>query len=96
MPHSTASEPMFSEDLTVGDSFLPDAPEQVPDPAKEEEKMRMNDDTSHFENSMVEASRTDVKLEDLFNDDNDDEDDDFSGFGISESNKESSPPEAPL
>ena len=82
---------MSPEDLVEEDSFLPDAPEQIP-----AEEMHMSDVTSQLESSTGEAPRTDVKLEDLFNDDNDDEDDDFSGFGVLGSNHESGSPEAPL
>lgn len=94
MPHSTASVPMPSHDLVEEDSFLPDAPEQ--NPAEEGGKIHISDITSQLESPAGEAPRTDVKLEDLFNDDNDDEDDDFSGFGVLGSNHESGSPEAPL
>lgn len=94
MPHSTTSVPMSSEDLVEEDSFLPDAPEQ--NPAEEDGKMHMSDVKSQLENSTGEALRTDVKLEDLFDDDSDDEDDEFSGLGVLGSNNESGSPEAPL
>ena len=94
MPHSMASVPMSSENLVEEDSFLPDAPEQ--NPTEDNGKMHMSDVTSQLEISTGEALRTDVKLEDLFNDDNDDEDDDFSGFGVLGFNNESGSPEAPL
>lgn len=95
MPHSTASAPMLSEGLVEEDSILPDAPDQVPDPAKEEGNIDLVDFASQSEESTGEAPRTDVKLEDLFNDVYDNEDDEFSGSGVL-SNNESSPPEAPL
>ena len=97
MPHSTASEPIFSEALIMEDTNLPNAPEEVSDPTKEEESMDLVvDDVSHTGESTGEVSRTEVKLEDIFNDVNDDEDDDFSGSGVSNANNESSSPAAPV
>lgn len=97
MPHSTVSEPLLSDGWVEEDIILSDAPEQVPDPAKEEGKMDINNGASQSEDSIGEASRTDIKLEDLFNDVNDDDDDDeFSGLRASSTNNESNPPGAPL
>lgn len=93
MPHSTVSEPMFSELSIVEDDLIPNAPELVPDPVKDED---MDDDTSYSETPTAKFSGKDVKLEDLFNDVAEDEDDEFSGSGVSNKNNESSPPEAPL
>ena len=94
MPHSTILEPLVS--AVEDDGFLPDAPEHVPDLAKEEEKMDIINAASQSEDSIGEALRTDVKLEDLFNNVHDDEDDEFSGSSASTINNECSPPEAPL
>lgn len=103
MPHSTASEPMFAEALIEKNGMLSDTPEHGPYRAEEEGKMDMNDGASQSEDSTGEAPRTDVKLEDLFNDVTDDEYDEFSGSGVSNANAnandndndESSPPKAP-
>ena len=97
MPHSTALEPIFSEALVMDDTGLPNALEEASDPTKEEESMDMViDDVSHTGESIGEVSRTEVKLEDIFNDVNDDEDDDFSGSGVSNANNESNSPAAPV
>lgn len=96
MPHSTAAVPMLSENLDEEDSFLPDAPEQVLDPTIEDGNMHMKDVSSQLDGSTGVVLRTDVKLEDLFKDDNDDEEDELSGLGVSGSNNESNSPEAPL
>lgn len=96
MPHSTASEPVLSGGLVEEDIINLDAPGQVPDHTKEEGKIDMCNSVSPSEDSTGEAPRMDVKLEDLFNDVNDDEDDEFSGSGVSNTNNESSPQEAPL
>ena len=93
MPHSTASKPMLPGALITGDCFLPDAPEQVPDSTKEEDKI---DDDSHAEESTRKVTGTEVKLDDLFDDFGDDEDVELLGSGSSNSNNESSPSEAPL
>ena len=93
MPHSTALEPMLSGGSVEEDSILPDAPVQAPNP---DGKMDRTEGTSQSEDSTGEAPRTDVKLEDLFNDFNDDEDDEFSDSRISDTNNKSSPTGAPL
>ena len=90
MPHSTASKPMLPGALIDDDCFIPDAPEQVPDSTKENDKI---DDDSHAQES---TSKNEVKLDDLCDDFGDDEDDELLGSGGSNSNDESSPPEAPL
>ena len=95
MPHSTASAPMLSDGLVEEDGVLLDAPDQIPDPAKEEGNISLIDVASQLEESTGEAPRTDVKLEDLFNDVHEDEDDEFSGSGVLNCN-ESSPLEAPM
>ncbi|KAL9063422.1 MAG: hypothetical protein Q9161_009473 [Pseudevernia consocians] len=95
MPHSTASAPMLSDGLVEEDGVLPDAPDQIPDPAKEEGNISLIDVALQSEESTGEAPRTDVKLEDLFNDVHEDEDDEFSGSGVLNCN-ESSPLEAPI
>ena len=82
---------MLSGALITGDCFLPDAPEQIPDSTKGEDKIS---DDSRAEESTGKVTRNDVKLDDLF-DDFDDEDDELSGSGSSNCNNESSPSEAP-
>lgn len=93
MPHSTVSEPLFSELSIVEDDLIPNPPEPVPDPVEDED---MDDDTSYSETPTAKSSERDVKLEDLFNDVDEDQDDEFSGSGVLNRNNESSPPEAPL
>ncbi len=95
MPHSTVSAPMLCEGLVEEDSILPDAPEQVPDFAKGKGNLDMIDGPLRSEESTGEAPKTDVKLEDLFNDVDDDQDDEFSD-SIFLNNKEITPLEAPL
>ena len=95
MPHSTVSAPMLCESLVEEDSIIPDAPEQVPDSAKEEGNMDMIDSPFQSGESTGEAPKTDVKLEDLFNDVDADQDDEFSD-SISLNNNESTPLEAPM
>ena len=92
MSHSLVSEPISSGSLVMESSTLA---WQAPDLAKEENKMDVNADTSHSKEPTDESQRTDVKLEDLFNDVNEYEDDEFSGLGVPSTNK-SSPPGAPL
>ena len=85
------SDPTLSGGLIREDSILLDAPEQNGDAMKEEEKLILIDGVSQLNKSTAEAPRTDVKLEDLFNDVNNDEDDEFSVSGV-----QSSPSDAPL
>ena len=87
---------MLCEGLLEEDSILPDAPEQISDSAKEKEgNMDMIDGPFQSEESTGEAPKTDVKLEDLFNDVDDEQDDDFSD-SIFLNDNESTPLEAPL
>ena len=83
---------MLSEALITGDYSLPDAPEQVPDSTKEEDKI---DDASHAEESTRKVTRNDIKLDDLFDGSGDDENDELLGSGSSNSNNKDSPSEAP-
>ena len=92
MPHSPESEKDVSEDFVVEENLLPDAPEQVQDPAKLEEGMAIIDNALHIELQAGAVPRTDVKLEDLFDDASGDEKDDFSGTGVSNIINGSSPP----
>lgn len=93
MPHSTATKPMLPGALIADGCFLPDAPEQVPDSTKEEDKI---DDDSHAQESTRKVPGSEVKLDDLFDDLVDDEDDGLLDSRGSNSNDGSSPPEAPL
>ena len=86
MPHSTVTDPVAPSSPTEEDSVLPDAPPHALDEVKEEE----HGDT------IREAPKADVKLEDLFNDDDDEDDDEFSSSGAVTAKVESSPPAAPL
>ena len=96
MPHPTAPVPMLPDCLSEEDVVLADAPEEAHGQSKEEGNMNMNDGASHSNYSTCEATKTDVKLEDLFNDVDDDEDDEFSGSAISNINEENISPDAPL
>ena len=96
MPHSTAPVQMLSDYLSEEDVVLPDAPGEAPGQSKEEGNMEMNDGASHSDCSISEAAKTDVKLEDLFNDVNDDEEEEFSGPAISKFNEKKISPDAPL
>ena len=93
MSHSTALKPMLPKALIADDCFLPDAPEQIPDPAKEDDRI---DDVSRSEGSTGKVTVNDVKLEDLFLDFGDDENDELSRSADSSTSNESTPPEAPL
>ena len=84
---------MLPEALITGYCSLPDAPEQVPDFTKEEDKI---DDASHAKESTGNVTRNDVKLDDLFDDFGDDEDDVLLSSGSSNSNNGNSPSKAPL
>ena len=96
MPHSTAPVPMLPDCLSEEDVILPDAPEETPGRSKEEGNMDINDGAAQSNRSTSEATRTDVRLEDLFNDVEDDEDDEFSGSAVSITNEENISPDAPL
>ena len=91
MTHSLALEKTASEDLVIEEDLLPDAPEQVQDPAKVEERMAIIDNALHIESTAGAVPWTDVKLEDLFDDASGDEKDEFSGTGISNTINGSSP-----
>ena len=96
MPHSTASVQMLYDCLSEEDVVLPDAPEEAPGQSKEEGNMEMNDGASHSNCSISEATKTDVKLADLFNDVDDDEEDECSGSAVSKINDKNISPVAPL
>ena len=96
MPHSTTPLQMLSDCLSEEDIVLPDAPEEAPGQLKEEVNMEKNDGASHSDWATSEATKTDVKLEDLFNDVDDDEEDEFSGSAVSNINEKNIPPDAPL
>ena len=96
MPHSTVPVQMPSDCLSEEDVVLPDAPEEALGQLKEEGNMEMKDEASHSSCSISEATKTDVKLEDLFNDVDDDEEDEFSGSPGSNINEKNISPDAPL
>ena len=87
---------MLSDCLSEEDVVLPDAPEEAPGQSKEEGNMEMNDGASHANCSISEATKTNVKLENLFNDVDDDEEDEFSGSATSNTNEKMISPDAPL
>ena len=95
MPHSTSPVQMLSDYLSEEDVVLPDAPGEAPGQSKEAGSMEMIDRASHSNCSISEATKTDVKLEDLFNDVDDDEDE-FSGSAVSNINEKNISPDAPL
>lgn len=92
MPHSTISDPAVSTPTAEDDSILPDAPLQALGDVKEEE----DSEGSAGEAGQTNAtSKPDVKLEDLFNDD-DESDEEFPSSSIPNGEPESSPPAAPV
>jgi len=99
MPHSTASEPIFSPEAADEDITLPDAP--LPEPISESEEGENGEEGQDRERSQEGiaqangAAKPDVKLEDLFNDD-DSEDEEFPSSSIPSAKGESSPPAAPM
>lgn len=95
MPHSTISDLVDASNQLDEDEVLSDAPAQTLDGLKEEDCENINDDASKIYSITNQASKADVKLEDLFNDD-DDDDDEFSSSGATTAKVESSPPAAPL
>lgn len=86
MPHSTLDDnAMPSPRQASEDEIMPDAP------APKDENVEKPTDLAHA----VEAQKEEVKLEDLFNDD-DSEDEEFPSSSIPDTKIESSPPAAPV
>jgi len=95
MPHSTVSDPVDTSSQAEEDELLPDASAQALDGLKDEDSDDANEEGSKPNNSTHQASKADVKLEDIFNDD-DDEDEEFPSSGATTGKVESSPLAAPL
>ena len=95
MPHSTVTDPVAPSSPTEEDSVLPDAPPHALDEVKEERE-EADENEQEDGDTIREAPKADVKLEDLFNDDDDEDDDEFSSSGAATAKVESSPPAAPL
>ena len=97
MSHPTSAEASFSSKRD--DGVLPDAPSaDRSDNTGAAESDDSTDILMHFNEPTQDGSKTEIKLEDLFNDDADEDDDDeFSSSGPTTVAKlESSPPAAPL
>ena len=90
MPHSTAADLVTPSSLLEEDSELPDAPPHVLDVQEDRE----GDDRKELEieGPAQEQLKTDIKLEDLFNDE-DEDDEEFPSSGATVKN---SPPAVPM
>ena len=91
MPHSTREESSSSHKGTDEDSILPDAPPEADVETREED----SDASQEEPTNSKDTAKRDVKLEDLFNDE-DSDDTEFPSSGISNGKMESSPPAAPM
>lgn len=93
MPHSTAADIVTPSSPLEEDSELPDAPSH----ALDSQDNREGDDQriSEIEAPVQEELKTDIKLEDLFNDD-DEDDEEFPSSGAITGMVESSPPAVPM
>ena len=88
MPHSVASN--SSNDPMDPDGILPDAPTACPKGSDAEDR----DDLSGSNIVVKDTSNSNVKLEDLFDEDDDEE---FPSSGVSKEDvQSSSPPPSPL
>lgn len=94
MPHSTSEELSHIPDHE--DSLMPDAPANGIDIENEDaENSDPSDPYVPPTRAIGDAAKIDVKLEDLFNDD-DEDDEEFPSSGPSNGNIPSSPPAAPV
>jgi len=94
MPHSTSEE--LSPAPNQEDSLMPDAPANGIDIENEDaESSDPSDPYVPPTSTISDAAKTDVKLEDLFNDD-DEDDEEFPSSGPSSGNIPSIPPAAPV
>ena len=79
------------------DSILPNAPPNDRDVENEDEE---SSNSGHAaidpSDTFNDPAKTDVKLEDLFNDDDDEDDDEFPSSGPTTADMPSSPPAAPV
>ena len=93
MPHSTAADLVTPSSPFEEDSELPDAPSH----ALDIQDNRVGDDQriSEIEIPVQEELKTDIKLEDLFNDD-DEDDEEFPSSGATTGMVEDSPPAVPM
>ena len=93
MPHSTTADLVTPSSPLEEDSELPDAPPHSLDIQEEGER----DNQKGLENGVParEEAKTDIKLEDLFNDD-DEEDEEFPSSGATTGMIENSPPAVPM
>ena len=98
MPHSIS--PHSSPSSEQNDNLLPDAPMALAGPSKDTDEVASSsgssDETMQSTEEIKNTSKMDIKLEDLFNDD-DEEDEEFpSSIPATNKELESSPPAAPL
>lgn len=90
MPHATESDLVFSAHLVEEECKVPDASPQ-PLHYLRNESETPNARVSHCEDPLSGALRSDVRLEDLFNDEDDDEDEEFPSSRVSNVKVDSSP-----
>ena len=93
MPHSTATDLVIPSSPLEEDSELPDAPPHALDIREEGEGD--NQKESEIGVSVQEELKTEIKLEDLFND-VDDDDEEFPSSGATTGMVESNPPAPPM
>ena len=93
MPHSTAADLVTPSSLLEEDSELPDAPPHVLD--IQEDREGDDQKESEIEGPAQEELKTDIKLEDLFNEE-DEDDEEFPSSGATAGMVENSPPAVPM
>ena len=92
MPHLTASEHIASPSLLQEDCVIPDVPPQALwELIRDGEVDEVDNTSAQPEENTGKLPRVDIKLEDLFDED-DDEDDEFPGSSVTEGKIENSPP----
>ena len=92
MPHSTAADLVTPSSPLEEDSELPDAPPHV---LGVQEERGDDQKELEIEGPTQEELKTDIKLEDLFNDDEED-DEEFPSSGATVGMVENSPPAVPM
>lgn len=93
MPHSTVADLVTPSSPLEEDSELPDAPPHALD--IQEDRERENQKELETGGPVQEEKKTDIKLEDLFNDDEED-DEEFPSSGATTGMIENSPPAVPM
>ena len=94
MPHSIS--PGDSPTSSQEDIVLPDAPAQPSSDGKQDSDSDESDGAvARAEETTKSTAKTEIKLQDLFKDD-DDSDEEFPGSAATDSKMESSPPATPV